>query len=194
MRQQGVVTKAGFTRLMPVGAVLAVKRVQLAPIVIAAEAAPTGVGHAVDLRKGHWSGVYQAYLITTVTNHRERLFEEPVSARAVNHALWHATEQGFAHTHAIVVMPDHLHWLMSLGEEIGLSATVGQDKGTSARWINAALNRTGLAVWRPGFHDHALRTEENMQGIARYVVANPLHAGLVARVGDYSCWDAEWLP
>ncbi len=176
-----------------VGAALAAKGVELAPNTIAAEAAPTGFGHAGDLRKGRWSGAHQAYLITTVTHRRERLFEEPVCARAVIHALRHATEQGFAHTHAFVVMPDHLHWLMSLGEEIGLSATVGRVKGTSARWINSALNRTGLAVWQPGFHDHALRTEEDVRGIARYVVANPLRAGLVAQVGDYSWWDAEWL-
>jgi putative transposase len=29
--------------------------------------------------------------------------------------------------------------------------------------------------------------------IARYIVANPLRAGLVAKVGDYALWDACWL-
>jgi len=29
--------------------------------------------------------------------------------------------------------------------------------------------------------------------IARYIVANPLRAGLVSRVGDYPLWDACWL-
>jgi REP element-mobilizing transposase RayT len=176
----------------PLGAALAAKMVELVPDAIAAKAAPTGRGSARDLRKGRWSGAHQAYLITTVTHRRERLFEQPVCARAVIHALRHATEQGFARTHAFVVMPDHLQWLMSLGEEIGLSATVGRVKGTSARCINSVLNRTGLAAWQPGFHDHALRTEENVRGIARYVVANPLRAGLVAQMGDYSWWVAEW--
>ena len=177
----------------PVGAASAAKRVELAPRVIAAEAAPTGFGLAGDLRKGRWSGAHQVYLITTVSQHRAPIFEEPVCARAVLHALRHATERGFSHTHAFLVMPDHLHWLMSLGDEVGLSATVGRVKGTSARWINSALNRTGLAVWQPGFHDHALRTEEDISGITRYVVANPLRAGLVARAGDYPWWDAEWI-
>jgi REP element-mobilizing transposase RayT len=168
-------------------------RVQLAPSVIAAEAAPTGFGHAGDLRKGRWSGAQQVYLITTVTHRRERLFEDAVCARTVIHALRNTMEQGFAHTHAFVVMPDHLHWLMSLGEEIGLSATVGRVKGESARRINKALNRIGLPLWQPGFHDHALRKEEDMREMARYVVANPLRAGLVGRLGDYPWWDAEWM-
>jgi hypothetical protein len=29
--------------------------------------------------------------------------------------------------------------------------------------------------------------------MARYVVANPLRAGLVKRLGDYPLWDAIWL-
>jgi hypothetical protein len=51
----------------------------------------------------------------------------------------------------------------------------------------------GQAVWQSGFHDRALRQEEELQTIARYIVANPLRAGLVKRVGDYAHWDAMWL-
>jgi len=29
--------------------------------------------------------------------------------------------------------------------------------------------------------------------MARYIVANPLRAGLVERIGDYPLWDATWL-
>ncbi len=32
-----------------------------------------------------------------------------------------------------------------------------------------------------------------MIDIARYIIANPLHAGLVKQVGDYPFWDAVWL-
>jgi len=48
-------------------------------------------------------------------------------------------------------------------------------------------------VWQPGFHDHALRKEEDVRAVARYVVANPLRAGLVQRIGDYPHWNAIWL-
>jgi hypothetical protein len=38
-----------------------------------------------------------------------------------------------------------------------------------------------------------LRSDDDLQDMARYVVANPLRAGLVARIGDYPFWNAVWL-
>ena len=48
-------------------------------------------------------------------------------------------------------------------------------------------------VWQDGFHDHALRREEDLRAAARYVVANPLRAGLVETIGQWPLWDAVWL-
>jgi len=167
------------------------------PDAVGAASAANAVGkqifHGRNLRKGRWSGAHQVYLISTVTHRREPLLEHPACARAVVHALRGATESGAVHTHAFVVMPDHLHWLMSLGDGVGLSTSVGRVKGESARRINELLGRQGQPVWQRGFHDHALRREVDMEEIARYVVANPLRAGLVARLGEYPWWDAEWL-
>jgi hypothetical protein len=44
-----------------------------------------------------------------------------------------------------------------------------------------------------GFHDHAVRSEEELPALARYIVANPVRAGLVARTGLYPHWDAVWV-
>jgi len=38
-----------------------------------------------------------------------------------------------------------------------------------------------------------LRNDEDLLDVARYVVANPVRAGLVPRVGDYPFWNAVWL-
>ena len=51
----------------------------------------------------------------------------------------------------------------------------------------------GHVVWQPNYHDHAVRQDEDMRKMARYIVANPLTANLVERLGDYSLWDAVWL-
>ena len=93
---------------------------------------------------------------------------------------------------AWVLMPDHAHWLLQLGEVEGLEALVSRLKGVSARQVNAALSRHG-AVWQKGFHDRALRSDEDMQVVARYIVANPLRSGLAKRIGDYPYWNAVWL-
>jgi REP element-mobilizing transposase RayT len=94
---------------------------------------------------------------------------------------------------AFVLMPDHLHWMFSLDGDRTLSSIVGAVKRHSARLINGKCSRGGTPVWQRGFHDHALRRDEDVRQAARYVVANPLRAGLVNRIGEYPLWDAAWL-
>jgi putative transposase len=89
-------------------------------------------------------------------------------------------------------MPDHVHWLLELKASVTLSQVVQQCKSISAHHFNKVLNRSGK-VWQAGFHDHALRTEETAVAAARYIIANPVRAGLCNRVEQYSHWDAAWL-
>jgi len=88
-------------------------------------------------------------------------------------------------------MPDHLHLLLRLGET-GLSTVVKRLKARSGVLLNRKIGRAGR-FWEPGFHDHALRREEDLITAARYIVANPLRAGLVSRISDYPYWNAKWL-
>lgn len=148
-------------------------------------------GHA--LRKGRVSIAHQIYLVTCVACDRQVVFQDLQSGRQVVQALRYASASGRAETLAYVVMPDHLHWLLSLGDTVNLSAVVGSMKRHSARRINAANRLASRCVWQRGFHDRALRSEESVQDVARYIVANPLRAGLVRRLGNYALWDAVWL-
>jgi len=108
-------------------------------------------------------------------------------------ALCSSDREGSARTLAFVVMPDHLHWLFALGTDKPLSQVVADVKRRAAWRINEMAGRKGRPVWQRGFHDRALRREESIRDAARYVVANPLRAGLVRTIGDYSLWDAMWL-
>jgi REP element-mobilizing transposase RayT len=86
-------------------------------------------------------------------------------------------------------MPDHWHGLLQLE---GDGPLAGVMQNAKARAVNLARGRGGT-VWMPGFHDHALRHERDLLPCARYIVANPLRAGLVDRLGRYPYWDAVWL-
>ena len=138
------------------------------------------------LRRGRRSLIGQPYLVTTTTVHRRSVFTEFRLAREVIRTLRESDIHGFSKTLAFVVMPDHLHWLFELGQPRSLSETVAAVKCISARKI-------GHPVWAPGFHDHAIRAQEPLQRAARYIVDNPVRAGLVGTVGDYPHWDAAWL-
>jgi REP element-mobilizing transposase RayT len=145
-----------------------------------------------NLRTGRTSIVGQMYAVTAVTQDRQRYFDDGRLARVVVRVIRALVDDGLAASHAFVVMPDHFHWLVTLRGGT-LSALIARAKGRSARQINLLLGRSGAQVWQPGFHDHALRRDEDVREIARYIVANPLRAGLVRAIGDYPWWDAEWL-
>ncbi len=144
------------------------------------------------LRKGRVSIANGIYLITTTTHERQKLFAEFNVGCAAAKCFEDTRLLGDAKMLAWVLMPDHWHGLVQLGEQYELSVLINRLKSASARKTNHVLQKTGQ-VWAHGFHDHALRSEDDLQNTARYIVANPIRAGLVTRVGDYPFWNAVWL-
>jgi REP element-mobilizing transposase RayT len=144
-----------------------------------------------NLRTGRYLETNQPYLITTVTLDRRPLFDDWHIGRMLVTELKNATEKNYAETLAWVVMPDHLHWLMIPGAE-ALDAVIRRIKSRSAIAANRHMGTNG-PVWQHGYYDHALRKTEDIRTVARYLIANPLRAGLVKHIGDYPLWDTRWL-
>ena len=69
---------------------------------------------------------------------------------------------------------------------------VGRVKTLSARAIHHERGGSGV-LWQRDFDDHAVRNDEALVEIARYIVANPLRANLVDNVADYPHWYARRL-
>lgn len=86
-----------------------------------------------------------------------------------------------------VIMPDHIHLLVQLNHLLNVSDFIRQVKSDYTRSSSVE------SVWQDGFFDRAIRTEDNIKTVARYIVANPIRAGLVNNVSEYSLWDAVWL-
>ncbi len=145
-----------------------------------------------DLRRGRWSEPGREYLVTTVALHRRPAFADLYCARIVIREMARLESEGVCAWLAWTLMPDHLHGLVRLEGDTGLSTVMRRLKARSARRIQRHLGVRG-GTWQPGFHDRALRKEDQRLDVARYIVANPLRAGLVARIGDYPHWDCVWL-
>ena len=142
--------------------------------------------HGRSLRRGRVSLPGHVYAITAVTRERSPVFRDLAAGRCLVKVLREHADLGRAETLCFVVMPDHLHWLMQLEQGYSLSAVVRDVKALSSR-------RLGRSIWQKGFYDHAVRKDEDLRRLARYIIANPLRAGLVTKVGDYPLWDAMWL-
>jgi putative transposase len=142
--------------------------------------------HGKNLRKGRVSLPNHACLVTVVTSSRKPVFTTFTAARVAVQCFHGSDVARHAQTLAFVVMPDHVHWLLQLDQNGSLSEAVRAYKAK----VSLILQQP---VWQRGFHDRALRDEDDVREIARYIIANPLRLGLAKRVGEYPHWDAIWL-
>ena len=142
--------------------------------------------HGWRLRHGRVSIPGYVYSVTMVTHGRWAALGNMSVARRVIGGMRDMDDRDQTLTLAFCLMPDHLHWLFRLGHGSDLSTLVGRLKGRSSRHVP-------LLRWQRGFHDHAVRGDEDLRRLARYIITNPVRAGLVDRVGDYPHWDVVWL-
>ena len=134
----------------------------------------------------------RTYLLGVGTLYRRPVFQDDDAARAVcrvHVARWPWRDAGLL---AWVLMPDHWQALVVLGERDSLSTLVGRFKALTSRAVDDHHRINGW-LWARGFSDRLLADDEDPVAVARQLVAQPLRAGLVQRLGDYAYWNAAWL-
>jgi REP element-mobilizing transposase RayT len=85
------------------------------------------------------------------------------------------------------IMPDHLHALVLGQSEAASLIRLAQrfKQRTGHRW----RGMDGTQLWQQSFYDHAVRNGEDVLPIARYVLDNPVEAGLCQ---DALSWPFTW--
>ncbi|MGO9740492.1 MAG: REP-associated tyrosine transposase [Roseiarcus sp.] len=127
------------------------------------------------------------YFITTAVEDRRPVLACPAAADALRAEFVAAPARHGWTVGRYVVMPDHLHFFCAAGGErhpVSLSDFVGRIKQWSAKAIMAELS-LDPPLWQREFFDHVLRSDESYDNKWRYVVENPVRAGLVARAVDW---------
>ena len=123
------------------------------------------------------------YSLRFCTNRRARVFCEAKRVTLVLSQIVRAASECDIAVVAYCFMPDHLHLLVQ-----------GQtDSSDCKRFIARAKQYSGFYYWREfgqqlwqryGF-ERVLREDETTEVVARYIVENPMRAGLVERVDEY---------
>lgn len=146
-------------------------------------------GH--HLRRGRFSQIGYFYVLTAIVDGRRPVFQDWRTGRLIVEQFRSAEEFGLVRSLAWVVMPDHFHWLVELRHKT-LSELMCRVKSRSSRSVKLDPG-CGGRLWQRGYYDRALRRDEDLKNAARYIISNPLRAGLVRRIGDYPLWDAVWV-
>ena len=91
---------------------------------------------------------------------------------------------------AVCLMPNHLHLLVGVKNK-NLIDIISQWKRFTQKIVSDANYKDKL--WQRSFYDHALRKNEQINIVARYIYENPMRARLVAESGDYPYRWHAWL-
>lgn len=115
------------------------------------------------------------YALTTVTYERRTLFQVERNALLFIETLQRYRREQRYLLHAYVVMPDHVHLLITpVG--ITIERAVGLIKGGFSHRLDSKR-----IVWQRSFQDHRCRDAKDFLVHKRYILMNPVRAGLVSR-------------
>jgi len=115
------------------------------------------------------------FFVTTITAQRQPIFRREASANLLLETLAHYRDQGKYLLHEFVIMPDHIHLLMTPSAEISLERAMQFIKGG----FSFRLKSRG-PVWQASFTNHRVRDLEDYEEHREYIRLNPVRARLVS--------------
>lgn len=99
-------------------------------------------------------------------------------------AFWRACDvAGDTTTLAATVMPDHVHWLFTLGRRLSLGRVLAKFKSKAT-----SVLADSDAEWQRDFFEHRLRDHESTEAYGFYVFMNPYRARLVDLTRGWPGW------
>ena len=145
------------------------------------------------LTRFHESG--QSHFVTFCCYHRRRLFTTDASRQIFESALERVRRSFRLHVYGYVVMPEHVHLLLSEPEKDTLAdALKSLKQGVSRRLIDdyplkpkTGLNGAPQHFWQKRYYDFNIRNYQQSVEKLRYIHRNPVKAGLCERPEDW-----EW--
>ena len=119
-----------------------------------------------------------AYFVTICAHRRMQIFGRcvddelrPTAAARTVERCWVAIPVHFPSVgvDAFVVMPNHVHGVLLLGEDTHpLPTVVGSFKSAVSRAL-----KSGRPVWQRGYYERVVRGENELEAIRRYILENP---------------------
>lgn len=137
-----------------------------------------------------------AYFVTICVGQRKCLLGEIINDEMqlsqlgqIASASWAqlAEQYPYVNLDAWVVMPNHLHGIILITNEIGggsrtaptiqpksLGRLIGAFKTVSTRQINRVRETPAAPFWQRNFYEHVIRNETSLRALREYVANNPL--------------------
>jgi putative transposase len=119
------------------------------------------------------------FFITTQTHNRRTLFQVTANADLLIETLQHYRSEGHYKLHAFVIMPDHIHLLLT-PTGITLERSIQLIKGGFSHRLASKL-----PIWQRGFTDRRMRDRDDFLTHRSYIHHNPVRERLCQQPEDY---------
>jgi putative transposase len=119
------------------------------------------------------------FFVTSRTYNSRRIFQVAKTAELFLETLQHYRREGRYKLYDFVVMPDHIHLILT-PQEITLERAMQLIKGGFSRRVESKF-----PVWQPGFTDHRIRDREDFLKHRAYIRDNPVRARFCQLPEDY---------
>lgn len=118
-------------------------------------------------------------------NNRQACFHDEYDYRHYLSDLRQAAHKNDCRVHAYVLMPNHVHLLVTPMAAHGVTHLM-QDVGRRyVRYMNHRYQRTGT-LWEGRYKSSLIDSEAYLLACMRYIELNPVRAGMVRQADDYS--------
>jgi putative transposase len=125
----------------------------------------------------------RTFFVTSVTRQRVPIFRLEARARLLIEVLLGYRDRGKYLLHEFVVMPDHIHLLLTPAGDVSLEKAVQFIKGGYSYRLRKVEK---IQVWQESFTNHRIRDAEDYERHCEYVRMNPVRARLVRDAGAYA--------
>ena len=121
----------------------------------------------------------RTFFVTSVTAQRRRILQSLHMANLLIGVLRENREKRRLQLHEFVIMPDHVHLILTPAPEISLEKAMQFVKGGFSYRAKKELGYL-FEVWERSFTEHRIKDYEEFKTHRDYVLKNPLKAGLVS--------------
>ncbi len=146
-------------------------------------------GHSA-LRRFRSSEPNASYFLTLCTDGKRVGLTQPAISSKIWRELYTLDFDQTWQLRTAVIMPNHLHVFITLGDLLPLDRAIQRLKAK----ISSCLKQHGLA-WERTFFDRKLRKIDSLLPIFLYIYLNPYRAKLLShteRWSDYLCCSEDW--
>jgi putative transposase len=131
----------------------------------------------------------RTYFVTFNIDGRRRYMQSDRNCQLFLETLKHYREQGQSLIHAFVIMPDHVHLILTPAIGTTLEKAIQLIKGGFSYRAKQAVG----PIWQKSFNESQIQTVAQYHAQVLYIHLNPVRKGMVEKIEDYE-WSSAKSP